>query len=126
MVAVHGLPKCRPFLFDGETAHGKRILEEGIRRNLDSLVVILKRRWVHDIGALGRVSNLLDDIVHLLYCLLGGILVHPFGCIELFGELGLDVCDDGVAERLGLGGKGLLNEETAEDPSQAVVNVANT
>jgi hypothetical protein len=52
--------------------------------------------------------------------------IHPFSGLKLFGELSLDVSDDGVTKLLSLSREGLLNEESAQNPANAVVDMANT
>ena len=125
LVAVDRLAQRGPFVVDCEAADRERVLEKGVGRDVNRFIVLLEAGGVHDVRALSRISNLLDDVVDLVNSLGSGGLVHPFGSLQLLGELGLDVGDDGVAELLGLGGEGLLDEEAAQDPADAVVDVAD-
>lgn len=100
-------------------------MEEGTGRDVDGVVIFLETWGIHDIWALSRVANLLDDVVNLVDGLLGRGFIHPLRRLELLRKFGFDVSDDGVAEYLGLGRESLLDEESAQDPAHAVVNMAN-
>jgi hypothetical protein len=63
--------------------------------------------------------------MHFLNSFLSGVRVHPLGSIELLGELGLDVRNDGVTKLLCFSRESFLNEETAENPTEAIVDMAN-
>ena len=58
--------------------------------------------------------------------LLGSSSVHPLRGLKLLSKLSLDIGDDGIAKLLGFSREGLLDEKPAQDPAQAVVNMANT
>ncbi len=56
-VAVDGPPERGPLVGDGEAGHGEGVGEEGAVTDVDGLVVVFERGWVHDVGALGLLSD---------------------------------------------------------------------
>jgi hypothetical protein len=64
--------------------------------------------------------------VNLIDCQFDHGFIHPFSHFQGLDETVLDVVDDLVAEVPRFGRKGLFNEETAQDPAKAIVNVSNT
>ena len=66
LVAIDRLAQCGPFIVNREAAYGKGVLEEGVGRNVDRVVVLLEAGRVHDVGALSGIANLLDDVVDLV------------------------------------------------------------
>jgi hypothetical protein len=53
-------------------------------------------------------------------------LVHPLCNLQLLDEFIFYVRDDLVAKVLGFGGESFLDEEPAQDPAKAVVDVVDT
>lgn len=88
--------------------------------------MLLECGWVHNVRALGWVPNLLNYVVDLFNCLLGGIVVHPIGCIELLSELSLDVLHNCVTKCLSFGRECLLDKEATKNPTKTVVDMSNT
>jgi hypothetical protein len=125
-VAIHRLPERRPLILYTEAICGDDIVEESLRRDIERPVVVSKNCWIHDIRALGWVTNLLNDVVNFLDGLLRSAIIHPVGSFEFLRELRLDVSDDSVAELFGLSRKRLFNEEAAQNPTQDTVHVTDT
>lgn len=117
LLSVHRLAERRPLVAHAEPAHRKCVCEKCVRLDVEVFVVRLQLGGIHDVRAAGGVPDLLDDAVNFFDGELGCGLVHPLGGFELLDELGLDVGDDVVAEFLGVGGEGFLDEEAAQEPA---------
>lgn len=123
-IAINRLAQCLPLLPNTELSHVDRIAEKVARGQVEVAVIFLEVLGVHDIRALGGISNLLDNIVDLEKRLLHDDLRHPLGVLELDSKLVFDVRHDPIAEDLGLGRECLLDEEAGEDPADTAIDVA--
>ena len=74
---------------------------------------------------LGWISNLLNNLMDFLDSQFYDTFVHPSGLLQLLDEHLLDVRDDLITKILPLFRKCLFDKKSTQDPSEAVVNMAN-
>ena len=67
LVTVSLLAQFCPVLLGFKPRNGSPILKERLIRDRQALVIFVHIRRVHEIGALCRVPNLLNDITNFLY-----------------------------------------------------------
>lgn len=75
---------------------------------------------------LSRIANLLNDVMNLVNGEVDDFLFHPLRELEFLDELSLDISNNLITELLSFFRECFLNEESAQDPTKAIINVPNT
>lgn len=123
---IHRFSHHRPSVLYGEHGHGKGILKIRAGADAECLVEGPEGIWIGNIRTLRRVADVWRYVAHLLHRLLGRLGIHPCASLQRCDKLILDIGNDLTPEILGGLRKSPFDEESAEHPSEAFVNMAST